>query len=207
MVVPGASSHHPRVLLVEGQDDKHVVRHLCDGDESIPQFHIVDKEGIDNLLAAIALEVRAPGREVVGIVVDADNDPVSRWQAVSGRLARENIQMPGNSDSAGTIINGTPRIGIWIMPDNRSPGELEDFVATMIPEDDPIWPRSGEYIDGIPARERRFSPDKVMRAKIYAWLATRRMPGRMGSAIGAGDLRVFGEPGTDFSAWLGTLFG
>ena len=77
----------------------------------------------------------------------------------------------------------------------------------MIPEDDPIWPRSEEYIDGIPVTERRFSAEKVMRAKIYAWLATRPMPGRMGSAIGARDLRVFGEPGTDFSAWLVTLFG
>ena len=121
MTVPRPSGRQARVLLVEGQDDKHVVRHLRDRDASIPQFHIVDKEGIDNLLAAIALEVRAPGREVVGIVVDADKDPESRWQAIAGRLVRENIQMPGNSDSAGTIINGTPRIGIWIMPDNRSP--------------------------------------------------------------------------------------
>lgn len=207
MTVPRPSGQQAKVLLVEGQDDKHVVLHLRDRDESIPQFHIVDKEGIDNLLAAIALEVRVPGREVVGIVVDADNDPVSRWQAVASRLVRENIQIPGNSDSAGTIINGTPRIGIWIMPDNRSPGELEDFVATMIPEDDPIWPRSEAYIDGIPVTERRFSAEKVMRAKIYAWLATRNSPGRMGSAIGARELRVFSEPGISFSAWLGRLFG
>ena len=30
----------------------------------------------------------------------------------------------------------------------------------------------------------------VVRAQMYAWLATRRIPGRMGVAIGAGDLNM-----------------
>ena len=43
-----------RVLLVEGQDDKHVVWHLCRRSQAMPSFHIKDKGGIDNLLASIA---------------------------------------------------------------------------------------------------------------------------------------------------------
>lgn len=53
------------------------------------------------------------------------------------------------------------------MPDNRSPGELEDFVQTMIPGDDPVWPRSKQYIDDIPDTLRKFKPKKKSRAELY----------------------------------------
>ena len=76
------------------------------------------------------------------------------------------------------------------MPDNRRSGELEDFVQTMIPEGDPICPLSQKYIDDIPSEEREFSEGKELRAKLHAWLATRKEPGRMGSAVGRGDLQV-----------------
>ena len=105
----------------------------------------------------------------------------------------------------GTLIDGTirtPRIGIWLMPDNEAPGELEDFVAEMIPDDDPIWPQSKRYIDCIPEGDRRFTEKKTQRARIHAWLATREDPRQMGAAIGAGDLRVEGRLSTDFAEWL-----
>ena len=92
------------------------------------------------------------------------------------------------------------------MPDNESPGELEDFVRRMIPTDDPVWPRSEGYVDRIPVPDRRFRPGKILRAKLYAWLATLENPGRMGAAIGAGDLRVDGVLGSTFAAWLRSLF-
>ena len=38
------------LLLVEGQDDKHVVLHLRDRSESMPEFCISDKDGLDPLL-------------------------------------------------------------------------------------------------------------------------------------------------------------
>ena len=36
------------------------------------------------------------------------------------------------------------------MPDNKSNGELEDFVIKMKPTDDAIWPRAQTYINRIP---------------------------------------------------------
>ena len=45
-----------RVLLVEGPDDKHVVRHLSNRHKEMPEFCILDKEGIENLLENIGLE-------------------------------------------------------------------------------------------------------------------------------------------------------
>ncbi len=62
--------------------------------------------------------------------------------------------MPKGPASAGTIVQGVPRIGIWLMPNNKTAGELEDFVAALIPGDDPVWPRSQAYIDEIPKKDR-----------------------------------------------------
>ena len=42
------SDSHPRVLLVEGPDDKHVVIHLSERSGLTQNFVIVEKEGINS---------------------------------------------------------------------------------------------------------------------------------------------------------------
>ena len=94
-------------------------------------------------------------------MVDANDNPATRWQAISDRLASVGIQTPAAPHPNGTIIEAAddmPRIGVWLMPDNQSLGELEDFVAQMIPSGDPVWPLSQDYIDGIPAVHRKSPP-------------------------------------------------
>ena len=194
------------VLLVEGQDDKHVVRHLSDRQEETPIICIFDKGGIEGLLEDIGLELRVPGRRALGIVADANEDLNARWSAVANRLREEKIKVPDYPDPKGTIINGSPRVGIWLMPDNSSSGELEDFVAEMVPDDDPIWPRARRYIDCIPEADRKFTEKKIQRARIHAWLAAREDPRQMGAAIGARDLHVDGALSTTFAEWLRQLF-
>ena len=194
------------VLLVEGPDDKHVVRHLSNLHEGMPQFCILQKEGIENLLDFMGLEILEPGRKAVGILVDANDDLNARWSAVAGRLREEKIEVSARPKAGGTIQEGSPRIGIWLMPDNTSSGELEDFVSEMIPADDPVWPLAQDYIDGIPREDRKFTEKKIQRAKLHAWLSTREDPRPMGVAIRTGDLRVDGKLSTTFADWLRKLF-
>ena len=197
-----------RVLLVEGRDDKHVVDHVCRRYEPMPTFEIVEKGGLEKLMASIGSELRAPGRRAVGIVVDANDDIEARWAAVKNRVEGAGVTV-GERDSAGTVTRGIPPepdVGVWIMPDNRSAGELEDFIQTMIPEGDSIWPLSDAYIDGIPAEKRPFRSKKALRAKVHAWLATREQPRPMGLAIGAGYLDVEGGGCAALTTWLRRLF-
>lgn len=200
----------PRVLLVEGPDDKHVVMHLCVRGGLQPNFEIIETGGKDPLLDSIAAEALARGRTVLGILLDADDDMQARWQAVTDRLRRvENLDLPdfpAQPGPNGTIIEGSPRIGIWLMPDNRSLGELEEFVAQMIPDGDSVWPLSEAYIESIPEVERKFAAGKIHRAKVHAWLATREDPRPMGLAIRAGDLDTTAENSTAFVNWLRKLF-
>ena len=71
----------PRLLLVEGQNDLHMVLHLCDnhpefsvtgilGSEQVvlnqtphTYFTVADKKGVDELLKSIRTEVQASGRK------------------------------------------------------------------------------------------------------------------------------------------------
>ena len=161
---------------------------------------------LDAIRQRIGLEILDPRRKAVGILVDANDDLDARWNAVADRLRKENIEVPSNPEPTGIIIDGTPRVGIWLMPNNESPGELENFVSEMIPADDPVWPLSKNYIDGIPEADRKFTEKKILRAKIHAWLATREDPRQMGAAIGARDLRVDGTLSTAFANWLRQLF-
>ena len=207
------SDAQPRVLLVEGPDDKHVIIHLSERSGLEQNFWIIEKEGKDTLLDSMVLEARTPGRTVLGIVLDANDDPDARWQAVTDRLNRlrqedhfDLPELPAQPDPKGTIIEGRLRIGIWLMPDNCSTGELEDFVGSMIPSGDPVWPRSEAFIDGIPQADRKFVPSKIQRAKVHAWLATREEPRLMGLAIKARDLDTNAANTTAFVEWLRTLF-
>ena len=173
-----------------------------------PPFDVLEKDGISRLCEAIKPELKAPGREVVGIVVDANDRPESRWSAVTDRLRHgcPGLEIGGPAP-CGTIVGGEPRVGVWLWPDNESSSEIEDFVARMIPRDDPVWPLSRRYIDSIPMGQRSFSEGKTARAEVHAWLAARAEPRQMGTAIRAGDLDVSGALATRFAQWLEKLFG
>ena len=194
-----------RVLLVEGRNDQRVVGSLRHNLNDIPSFEVLDRGGIDPLLKSISVEVKVPGRQVVGILVDANDDPAARWQAIGDRLAPE-FTLPDKPDVGGTIVGTDQRIGVWLMPDNKRPGELEDFVIEMIPDDDPVWPQAQRYIEGIDPQHREFADGKQQRAALHAWLATRKDTGLMGTAIQAGYLKTDGPLCQEFVGWLRRLF-
>ena len=196
-----------RILLVEGVDDKHVVRHLCERHQDIPEFCIREKIGFPNLKAAIGPEMKVSGRTALGILADANTHPRQRWQEIIEQLRRVGVDPPPQIEPAGAIVQHSPKVGIWLMPDNEEPGQLEDFIEKLIPQGDPVWPRARHYIDEIPVADRKFTPNKVSRAQIHAWLATRAEPRKMGTAIRALDLDANAPVAEGLVGWLRELFG
>lgn len=203
---PGAPSE--KLLLVEGPDDKHVVWHIQSRLNLNIDFDIEDNQGWENLRESIPRELKVPGRRSLGILVDADTSAQSRWQAIRSALQSSefSIPVPRDPQPGGTIIEGEIRVGVWLMPDNARAGELEDFIAEMIPAGDPVWPRAQQYINGIPAGDRKFRDRKILKAQLHAWLAAREEPRPMGSAIRTGELQVDGPLCRTFGDWLGRLF-
>ena len=216
-----------RVLLVEGQDDKHIVWQICRRDTASfattregyamrvallstgTEFLIAERGSRSEVISAIRQEVTTRQR-AVGVLVDADADPSVCWSELVKGFSRTPISFPATPNPAGLIIPeqpGVPRIGVWMMPDNQSAGELEDFVRQMMPVAAPVWPEAQCYIDNIPPDLRRFARGKTDKAKLYAWLSTQREPARMGAAISDGDLEISGPLCQDFVSWLADLFG
>ena len=192
------------VLLVEGNGDKGVVEQLWPNYQDT--FTIIPKMGVDPLLDSIRLEVQVSGRRAVGILVDADEYPERRWQAIADRLKRADVNLPPTPDPNGTIVSSSPNVGVWMMPDNQSPGELEEFIESMIPSLDAVWPLSQSYVDGIPSNHRKFTNGKLLRAKVHAWLAARKEPRPIGTAIRAGDLDKSSQLAVVLVGWLDRLF-
>ena len=197
------------VLIVEGQDDRYVVDKLLAKHALSTPFDIFPKGGFAELRKSIRPEINAPGRRTVGIIADANLNPANRWASIRDALAQADCGgIPEVPVKAGTIVSGPRdiRVGVWLMPDNARPGELEDFIADLIPPQDPLWPAAKRYIDGIPPELRKFADSKRTRAHVHAWLATRDAPRPMGSAITAGDLDHNAPTARSLVEWLRRLF-
>lgn len=201
------------VLLVEGEDDKHVVRHLCQKLAPELAFCYSVRGGKDALLAAIPVVMKQNWRRAVGVLMDANDDIGRRWQAIGDLLRGTEITLPSQPQPGGVVLPGdpsthlNPSFGVWLMPDNAQAGEIEDFVIQLLPRADPVWPLAERLIDDIPPAHREFRPQKENRAKLHAWLATRREPMKMGAAIRAGSLNATAPAAKALADWLTALFG
>ena len=169
---------------------------------------IVEKEGFTRLRASIAAEVNVSRVQTIGIVADANASVENRWRSLRDAAKTANCHPPGELPPGGARFDGPGdvRVGIWLMPDNLNPGELEDFVADMVPSDDPLMPLAESYVDGIPAETRRFAPEKRARACVHAWLAVQVRPRPMGTAIAARTLDVKRPNALSFVHWVRELF-
>jgi hypothetical protein len=181
------------VVLVEGQDDREVCRHLLDQHNLhlqgikpgvLPYIgEITSAGGYTELIAAVPVQIKRDP-DALAIVVDADIEIGPRWESLRSAVQNAGYSgLPVNPDPDGTIVieEARPLVGIWIMPNNAAGGMIEDFVAALIPEDDILWPKVQQCVDSIPTEHRRFS---VSKAKIHTWLAWQEEPGtRMGEAI------------------------
>lgn len=203
-----------KILLVEGTDDEHVLKHIC-GNRGIPHIDDVKAHGgVDKLLESVPVRLKASeDGDIVGVVIDADTDLAARWQSLSGLLNRVGYAgVPENPAADGTIIDPPagvllPRVGIWIMPDNQTKGILEDFLRFLVPAGSRLFDHVTTSVATISEGERRFSLLAEPKALIHTWLAWQEEPGKpMGTAITARYL----DPGVVqvdvLVSWLKRLF-
>lgn len=207
----------PRVLLVEGKDDQHVLWALLVAhglpdvfsvvrprDENSP--HIDDSGGIQRLLDSIPVWLKSTGLERIGIVLDADADLANRWQQVKDRLHSAQIgDVPDGPAASGTIIDceGGLRLGVWLMPDNQLPGILEHFLAFLIPDGDRGIAHVDRFLASIPDEDRSFPEIREAKARLHAWLSIQNEPGKpLGQSITARYLDAAADVAAPFISWI-----
>ena len=203
-----------KILLVEGTDDEHVLKHIC-GNHGIPHLDEVKPHGSDiNLLQSLGVRLKLSGEgDAIGVVIDADTDICARWQSIRDRITDIGYQnVPDQPDPDGTILDppaGTllPRLGVWIMPNNQTSGILEDFLHFLVPQPNILFDYAKASVAAIPEGERRFKQLAEPKAVIHTWLAWQEEPGRpFGTAITARFLDPSVTEVDVLAAWLKRLF-
>lgn len=200
------------VVLVEGSDDYHVVRALC-GRHELGRYEIKPQDGVETLLKNLSVHLRGSDVSTLAIVVDADEDPRKRSNAIQHQL-----QLTGYADvsialnAAPTIIcppseeSLLPRVGVWIMPNNKDEGTLEHFLAQMMPPTDALYTHARQVLKELP-QPPKFPSERRLKAQLHTWLAWQKEPGKpYGQAITNGSLNADAPLGNDFASWFRALF-
>lgn len=207
-------------LLVEGSEDKHVLRHLLNYHQIPQQFRVKDEyleikehEGIDNLLNVKTLRTYLKTDEMrrFGIIVDADTNLTARQRVrdILQSLGYSNLPVKPNPEGIILKEEGRPVVGVWIMPNNQITGVLEDFVHFLVPADDVLWIKAKDVVGEVKAIEtdRRFHPEYESKACIHTWLAWQKEPGKpMGVAIAARYLDPVAPLAQQLMNWIRQLF-
>lgn len=203
-----------RLVIEPAGGDAAVVRNLRDPDDE--ETRLLDH-------VRVLLKPRdLTSDDRFGIVLDADHpraaDPDDgfrrRWNQV-----RENLKnlgytdVPEEPDPAGTIVgmNQADRswVGVWMMPDNQSPGKLEDFARRLVRAgDEGLWDHAGQSTSAAIPLGARFAPKDQIKAHVHSFLAWQEVPGvPMGLAITKRFLDADSTQAVAFVDWLCRLYG
>ncbi len=194
-----------KIILVEGKDDLHVLYALCEK-YTIPEtFDLVDCEGIENLISQIPVRLRL-GVESLGIIVDADTNLDGRRTSIKNILIQFGFSVPPQFPEEGIskTTNGNINVSIWIMPNNKVKGMLEDFLEFLIPVGDKLLPIAESTLNEIETKSlNRYKETYKSKALLHTWLAWQEDPGTpFGQAITKRYLIKEGTEVKDFISWL-----
>lgn len=209
------------ILLVEGINDYHVIKHICLKHNLYEHVKIHDCGGYEKLVKKIQpILNQAPDcPKIMGLIVDTDKPDEnpnlqSGLQAIMDRLHKvcKDYQIPKPPYQNGIIIPAIdiyPKIGIWFMPNNSDTGMLEDFLMELA---------KNTHKDSLnfaqecvkSAKEKGFTSFRnVQHAKaiIHTYLAWHDEPGdTLGKAIRASNIHSNAPLAISFIHWLQDLF-
>ena len=155
--------------------------------------------------------------EKLAVVVDAD------YAAFDGR-GRETVhaeyrdllselgyrRTPQRAGSGAVFVHedGLPSVGLWIMPDNRSDGMLEDSLSQTVARDShSLFEHARDAVKSLP--NPLFDPARHgSKAVVATWLSWQRMPGKhIVSAVGERLLDLKSDLMRQIRSWLEETLG
>lgn len=203
-------AEHRNLLIVEGNNDRHVMLALRDKLQMKTIYEVENKNNDDQLLRSIPAELNVSGRKCLGIILDADPD-ANRWDQLKRILSPKKYDIPSKPDISGSILSspelGLPKVGIWLMPDNQSHGMLEDFMRLLIPDDDECLVFAEETLQTLEDKNiQRYKEVHRSKALIHTWIAWQDQPGIPLGQSTSRYLNIDTELCQQFASWLNKLF-
>ena len=212
-------------LHVEGRDDVHVVKHLllrhgidCPLERDSRPAHefapnVPEIRGVHDrnaVLRSIDTAVRVSTGRTVGFLLDTDGEPRDRWRAVRDRLRVFGLDLPDEIPAEGfvdDVVEFRARVGVWLMPDNRREGALEQFLEDLVDDEDALFPIAETSTAEARRHGAEFPEADHRKAVLHAWLAWQQAPGLpYGTAIKAGFFRDDSPTALAFVDWYRRLF-
>lgn len=212
--------HHPTsLLLVEGNDDFHVVHSICKifgvdvrnlENPKGGNFSVIDCKGIDELFEQIPIRFKSSQTiSKIAVIIDADSNLKSRWQTLENIFNEIGFDTPKEFPNNGLILSKEGKtIGVWIMPNNDLNGMLEDFIAFLVPKDDVVLPIVEKTLNDLENEGiNKYSIIHKSKAKIHTWLSLQEEPGTpLGQGITKRYLTTDDDNCKLFVNWLNNLF-
>lgn len=216
-----------RLLLVEGVSDQRFFQHVCRTLELRASVQVSppreiqgghnSKEGVFKHLPLLLKQLEDGSLERLAVVVDADDPRSSGLGCTRTRERVEEIvrgagftlakRAPLQRGLVFTHPDGFADLGLWIMPDNRQDGCLEDFVQTCVTRAESSFFAQAQAVVARLPTPRRFSDTKLAKAEMATWLAWQADPGRGPYyALEEGLLDVDGEPFRGLAGWLRHIY-
>jgi hypothetical protein len=203
-------------MLVEGIEDLHAIvqlisRHIPWPREN-PPARLENCQGIDNILKREFLSVKLKESDLgaLGIVIDANDAFASRWASVRDGCLGSFPNIPIGLPAEGLVLPNeyNQKLGVWIMPDNRSDGMLEDFLKHLVPTSrDKLWEYAQEAVSEAQHRGATFKNSHQSKANIHTWLAWQDEPGQsLGTALTRKVLDAKSSGATPFVNWFKRLY-
>ncbi len=217
------------VLLVEGINDKAFFERLCKAHKlsvkrqvSNPIDHggFNSKQGVINTLDRLLplLEDEDYVTKKVAIILDADitgenrggfKETIAQVKEKSSKYAYQaSHQYVKNGVEIPHTDKGMNALGVWIMPDNKSDGTVENWIKSKILDSErPLFNHACHVIKSLP--NTKFSESSIVKAEIATWLAWQNQPGRtIGYALKEGEelLDVNHESFKGLIEWLKSFF-
>lgn len=217
-------AYSSKVLLVEGDSDKSFFEKICKTlslDTSVMVAPPKDlggnrnsKEGVFQQLDLLLPQLNDGAYTHIGIVVDADYrlHHGLGYQRTIDRVSEivQPYDFELDQDSVHGIRfknrEGLADFGLWIMPDNRQEGMLEDWIKSCIKESEqPLFQQATNAVQQISSP--KFSEHMTSKVEVATWLAWQKQPGHgLYGAIKDELLDMEAELFKEMAQWLLTIF-
>lgn len=201
MARTSATVNSSHVLLVEGEGDRGFFDQVCRSLALNPAIKVAppkdyqadyeeplrnSKQGVLNLLDDLLNELLdevAPTKRLA-VIVDADHKQEQGLgyqktiEQVSKIAADYDFTLAENQANGLYFkhSDGLAEFGLWVMPNNRTDGMLEDFIKTCVtPNEQSLFDHAVQIVQNIP--NPKFKPHHNSKAQVATWLAWQKPPG------------------------------
>ncbi|MEA3345448.1 MAG: DUF3226 domain-containing protein [Chloroflexota bacterium] len=181
---PLKSIAEPKVLIVEGEDDRRLFSEL------IAHLHLSEievraiggKTKFRSNVKALTITSGFDKVSSVGVIRDADEDPTAAFQSVCDALQDTGLPRP---EEPLQPVGDSPQVLVMLLPDGETPGMLEDLCLQSVKED-PATRCVDEYFECL-QDQLNVLPRNLSKARLHAFLASRERPDlRLGEAAQRG---------------------